>query len=381
MCSSCEFFKKSVTFAGKESSEKRIDLPEDDPEMIRRLITYFYVGDYDPSNGWDPSKFKDIDQHGSTTATKPTYHLRSKAFGTSSTDPCACLAPNLKQIPQPCGEIGANSSPGDTCSKSAHDVQVASPLTIHATMYALGDKYHVQGLCELAKEKFESCLQHHAHSEDFVSAIQIVYSSTPDSNRNLRDSVLSAFKIHFGTDISQIPGAEARLDSIDELSFHLIKSWPTKILKPKSAEDSTLREPVVPSSLFGQPTTTSATSLFTTSGAASASQPSSTQPAAAISSSGGFGGFARFGSPAQSQPPANAQPTTTRTRNTTGSLFVTPQPTSTRATSPLRPVNTSTASQSSSTQQATSGGLFGSSRVSAASQPRTGLFGNAPTQI
>jgi hypothetical protein len=34
---------------GKEAEEKVIDLPEDDPEMIRRLITYLYLGDYDPA--------------------------------------------------------------------------------------------------------------------------------------------------------------------------------------------------------------------------------------------------------------------------------------------------------------------------------------------
>jgi hypothetical protein len=34
-----------MSFAvGKEAEERGIDLPEDDPEMIRRLIAYIYLG-------------------------------------------------------------------------------------------------------------------------------------------------------------------------------------------------------------------------------------------------------------------------------------------------------------------------------------------------
>ncbi|OAL01024.1 hypothetical protein IQ06DRAFT_136109 [Phaeosphaeriaceae sp. SRC1lsM3a] len=373
VCSSCEFFKKSVKFpGGKESSEKHIDLPEDDPEMIRRLITYLYLGDYDPSNSWDPHKFKDIDQQGSTTTTSSTYHPRLKAFGTSATDPCACLAPNLRNIVQLPKTIGSNASSLPTCTKAVDEVQVANPLTIHATMYALGDKYHVQGLCELAKEKFESCLQHHAHSEDFVSAVQIVYSSTPDSNRNLRDSVLGAFRTQFQTDITQIPGAEAKLDSIDELSFHLIKSWPTKIEEAKPARKSRSRDPNVRDSPSPLPATRPATSLFAGSGAPASLQPTApTQPAATRSFAPGFA----FGDALQPRPSASTQPATTTTGTT--SVFVSPQPAaSSQSRTTLSTLNSSaaTTSQSSSALPAATGSLFGGST------PRSGLFGNLPAR-
>jgi hypothetical protein len=116
--------------------------------------------------------------------------------------------------------------------KAPNTVEVENPLTIHATMYALGDKYQVDGLSQLAREKFESCLHHHAHSEDFITAVQLAYSSTPDTNRGLRDVVLSAFRTQFNIDITKMPGAEAKLDTIDELSFLLIKAWPVKTEPP-----------------------------------------------------------------------------------------------------------------------------------------------------
>ncbi|KAH3953670.1 hypothetical protein HBI25_106540 [Parastagonospora nodorum] len=236
VCTACDFFLKSLKFAaGKEAESKCINLPEDDPEMIRRLIAYLYLGDYDPNSGMSLAQFGAIAQHESTSATNPTHHYRRGAFGVSVTDPCACLAPNAKNTEQPVAKETDSQQDYKVYEKTANAVEVANPLTIHASMYALGDKYQVEGLSSLAKEKFECCLHHHAQTEDFIAAVQIAYSTTPDSNRGLRNSVMEAFRTHFQTDIASIPGAEAKLDSIDELSFLLIKSWPQKIEAPNRA--------------------------------------------------------------------------------------------------------------------------------------------------
>jgi hypothetical protein len=239
VCSSCDFFKKSLSFAvGKEAEEKVIDLPEDDPEMIRRLISYLYLGDYDPCDGLDISRYNNLPQHVSTVTLPEAHHPRYRkgTFGSFSfsSDHCACLAPNTKNQTQPARRMAPSSLPSDykPVEKATNTVEVENPLTIHATMYALGDKYQVDGLSQLAKEKFESCLHHHAHSEDFITAVQLAYSSTPDTNRGLRDVVLGAFRTQFNIDITKMPGAEAKLDTIDELSFLLIKAWPVKTEPP-----------------------------------------------------------------------------------------------------------------------------------------------------
>ncbi|KAF2822990.1 hypothetical protein CC86DRAFT_74538 [Ophiobolus disseminans] len=238
VCSSSDFFRKSVMFPGKESEKKCIDLPEDDPEMIRRLVSFLYLGDYDPSVEMDMSSFDSIKQHQSTTVATPTYHPRKGASGGSVFAPlqCACLSPTMNNIVQPMAKVNVDSKRYIAVVKDPNTMQVLNPLTIHASMYALGDKYHVEGLSQLAKTKFESCIQDHAHSEDFITAVQTVYSTTPDSNRRLRDVVVTAFRTEFKTDIKQIPGAEAKLDCIDELSFLLIKSWPTKVESPNLAQ-------------------------------------------------------------------------------------------------------------------------------------------------
>ncbi|KAH9861706.1 hypothetical protein J1614_011459 [Plenodomus biglobosus] len=234
VCSTCEFFKKSVNFR-KEHQEKRINLPHDDPEMIRRLIAFCYLGNYDPSNDLVLSSFDSLVTYTSTTPIAPACHSRYRKGGLfASPDPCSCLMRNTGKAKQAFMSPTAKGAPSDysTVSKPDHSVEVADPLTIHATMYALADKYQVDGLATLARDKFKSCLHHHANTNDFMNAVQIAYSSTPDTNRGLRDTVCEAFQSHFRVNLASIPGIESKLDCIDDLSFLLIKAWPVKTEPP-----------------------------------------------------------------------------------------------------------------------------------------------------
>jgi hypothetical protein len=93
-------------------------------------------------------------------------------------------------------------------------------------MYAVADKYQAQILMHSALQKFRDCLGDHWNTPDFVQAVSIVFSSTPNENRDMRNAVFDAFRKHVQVDISQIPGVEERLGQLDEFTFHLLKSWP-----------------------------------------------------------------------------------------------------------------------------------------------------------
>jgi hypothetical protein len=236
---------------GKEAEERCIDLPEDDPEMIRRLIAYIYLGEYDPVDEHSVAMLATLNQPASTSDTSPTYHLQYRASSVGDIKfytHCRCLAPRTNHVEQSLLKAEAQSAPHGylTVEKPANAFQIANPLIAHATMYALGDKYQVEGLCELAKRKFESCLPNHAQFEDFITATQLAYGSTPDSNRGLRDAVLGAFRMHFAVDLTQISGAESKLHTIAELSFLLLKSWPVKTEQPIPAAPN-------PVGVFGLP--------------------------------------------------------------------------------------------------------------------------------
>ncbi len=66
-------------------------------------------------------------------------------------------------------------------------------LIIHATVFALAEKYAVQGLKELAVEKFETEAATHWESSEFLQAAQVAYTSTADSVRGMRDVVLQTY--------------------------------------------------------------------------------------------------------------------------------------------------------------------------------------------
>jgi hypothetical protein len=186
--------------------------------MISRLITYLYTGDYEPCDTTKLSCFFQMKQY------KPTAVLSTTSHPYSQEDRCACLIRSEQYY---------------VVDEASRQIQISTPLSIHADMYALGDKYQVAGLQYLAASKFKACLAHHRNSPDFITALQTVYTSTPDSNRMLRDVVVQGFKDHFGIDITKDPAIEAKLDTIDELSLALLSSWPKNVDPPKVVKAST----------------------------------------------------------------------------------------------------------------------------------------------
>jgi hypothetical protein len=186
--------------------------------MISRLITYLYTGDYEPCDSTRLSCFFQMKQDKPAAVLNPTPHPYSEE------DDCACLVRSEQYY---------------VINEASRQIQISTPLSIHADMYALGDKYQVAGLQNVAASKFKACLAHHRNSPDFITALQTVYTSTPDSNRMLRDVVVQGFKDHFGIDITKDPAIEAKLDTIDELSIALLSSWPKNVDLPKVVKAST----------------------------------------------------------------------------------------------------------------------------------------------
>lgn len=48
VCSQSTFFDNADKFGGKETTENKVDLPEDDPAVIKLMVQYICEGDYDP---------------------------------------------------------------------------------------------------------------------------------------------------------------------------------------------------------------------------------------------------------------------------------------------------------------------------------------------
>jgi hypothetical protein len=76
------------------------------------------------------------------------------------------------------------------------DSTESSNLSLHAMVYALAEKYHIPGLKSVALEKFRKEADIWWESPCFLRAAEVVYSSTMDQDRPMRDIVIDTFVQH-----------------------------------------------------------------------------------------------------------------------------------------------------------------------------------------
>jgi hypothetical protein len=70
---------------------------------------------------------------------------------------------------------------------------------MHAKIYAVTEKYVVEGLKALSSAKFETaCNAQQFTPGDFFSAAEFVYASTVEANKGTRDGIVEAFYQHSG---------------------------------------------------------------------------------------------------------------------------------------------------------------------------------------
>lgn len=106
--------------------------------------------------------------------------------------------------------------------KKKGKIRAPPNLTIHARVYALGEKYGVRGLKALALEKFKKETDIHWSSDDFLRAAQEVYTSTIDHDRPMRDAVVETITKH--PDLLDKEQVQDVVKSL-ELSFDLLMQF------------------------------------------------------------------------------------------------------------------------------------------------------------
>lgn len=94
-------------------------------------------------------------------------------------------------------------------------------LALHSKMYAAGDQYGVPGLKALALDKFKIQLTRHWDSPEFAEAIHIVYSSTPASDKEMREAVADTLGWH--SQLLDQPEIEVAILEINGLAYELLK--------------------------------------------------------------------------------------------------------------------------------------------------------------
>lgn len=94
-------------------------------------------------------------------------------------------------------------------------------LVLHARMYAAGERYGISGLKALSLDKFKIQATRHWDSDELAEAIHIVYTSTPKSDRDMREAVANTLEWHGR--LLEKPEVEIAIMEFNGLAFELLK--------------------------------------------------------------------------------------------------------------------------------------------------------------
>lgn len=203
-------------------------MPDDEPQIVKHMVHYLYTLNY-PAFHSAERKQEQQEQR----ATTPVQPISGDQWGAAvrSPRPAVKTKKDKKAGTYPYGYINQryNDLEEPSSAVDAHDPIITksarmSPLTEHAKVYALAEKYHIAGLKSLARTYFQAATSTDWNTADFAAAIHVVYTTTIAEDTGLREIVISALQQH--TSLVDKPEVEATLRELNGLSFDLLKrTW------------------------------------------------------------------------------------------------------------------------------------------------------------
>ncbi|KAK4502569.1 hypothetical protein PRZ48_005995 [Zasmidium cellare] len=262
VCPRSEYFYKAVKEEQwREGVPSHIALPDDD-EVVRLLVEYLYLLDYDPIIS-PPSS------HGSNSHTHSDPHSRDTSdtmsirtepgtyghvYGTSAVSAFGGPTPHspfsnvfrprndssltVHALPTDYSNFGTGpstiqpqplrrrkeTSRGGMVTNAPEPSPLATKephLVLHARMYAAASTYGIGGLKALALDKFKIQLTRHWDSVELAEAIHIVYTSTPASDKEMRETIADTLDWH--SRLLDKPEIEFAVMEIAGLAYSLLK--------------------------------------------------------------------------------------------------------------------------------------------------------------
>ncbi|CAN9427199.1 unnamed protein product [Alternaria sp. RS040] len=229
VCERSSFFKRAERFprpVGEEASEGKADLPQDEPQIVRLLVQYLYENDYkedSDENGEQKRKEKQaaIDLRSQRSPGGCGYLLNFlHRCGQGCSYPTVWVCPHHR-----CNDnckINCNFT-CSTCSPIVEGEDWTDPklLLLHSKMYAIGDKYDVAGLKELARTKFSIVCMSLWNDEAFVQVAEHALNSTPDSDVGLREVLCQTIVSHI--ELLNKPAVADLLDKHTKFMFKVLR--------------------------------------------------------------------------------------------------------------------------------------------------------------
>lgn len=141
--------------------------------------------------------------------------------------------------------------------KNGPDRSGAHHAVLHADMFAVADKYDIAALGDAAKTKFEEASNIVGlDNGNYLDVFRYVYSTTPESNRGLRDVVVGQIRTR-GCRIMADAALNSRLEEIvsttPQLAWDVFRTSlsATSFQKPSLFENSDIKTENPGGGLFG----------------------------------------------------------------------------------------------------------------------------------
>ncbi|KAL8697919.1 MAG: hypothetical protein Q9201_006852 [Fulgogasparrea decipioides] len=185
LCTASKVFATACDGAFKEAQNGKIDLSEDDPGAIQRMLEYLYSADYDEMDHPHKEEKESSDEHQCSAVTQSPKPSPIKANDATSDEwaqtPRSLSRVTLGRLAELDGEF--------------QGVIASAPLN-NVLVYATADKYELQSLKKMSRGKFQSCCRYVWDGDDILTVLQLVYQTTPSADRGLCDIILEVYSNH-----------------------------------------------------------------------------------------------------------------------------------------------------------------------------------------
>ncbi|KAL8410411.1 hypothetical protein RB596_000192 [Gaeumannomyces avenae] len=165
LCSQSEFFEKACGGPFREASTNTINLPEDDPDLVQKLLDFSYTGDY------HTSAVPIVEENEPSQINKSIMPKEDKEdhYQTSSSD-------------QDYDASGGPQTTDNTCAVLFNEAKV----------YIMADKFIIPALKTMSIDRFKKVADRvesldNWQSRDFPAIVEEVYSSTTRSDLALKE--------------------------------------------------------------------------------------------------------------------------------------------------------------------------------------------------
>lgn len=180
VCARSDFFAKACDGEYREAKTATIDLTDDDPQTVKRMLTYLYTLEYDDGQRQAEEEIEEAQQERQESSSAASHSPSATVEDASSPEDAISTTLSSPLLISHKDVIPAEAV-NTSCERMMGNVLV----------YALADKYDIPELKSLAKAKFSTLVGAQSSVQELSAITNAVFTTTPESDLGLREIVIN----------------------------------------------------------------------------------------------------------------------------------------------------------------------------------------------